>query len=629
MGTLRDHDVICPNCSARFIAGLVNAVNVSRFPEMKTQIVDRTFNRAKCPQCHTVAAVERRLLYTDTAANLFVVVHPRKQRHLHVRAVAEARRTVSPIARGGVLHADNVRVVFGLEELREKIVGNAAGRSDQLIELMKLYVIREHPFLVRKRRMRVTLDSVDTEKFTFNCTFDHERQAFQVFVPAAFLDSLGEQLTRRGKHAKPFADVARSFNPGPNVGWVNLWSLNPGNDALGGLRRYAEDIEAGRPVDFDSDAFKRMLDTLPSGAQLGSQAKRDLFTLEQHARAAGRADVEDKLFQVRFGFELDDDWTRNADKDDIQVLWALLKNLPDIAVAGNTWIEEIRLDPTNYSGLYDPREREIVISDQLASGSTSFRNVVLHEVGHSVHSKLDSDRSNLVTKWLTDQYGWRRYGLRSADIDRWIEEMGGYPAGTTEGTKTQIRSYISQSTGSETMQRPAILNGPNGHLWNSTSFGPRAAFEQTTSDWWQTCQGWHLANGKRFFVNHYYRELMSVSDAAVLQVPSMPSNYAAMSPNEYFAELFAWIFDEQALHRENISDGVLQWFQANIGSLDLAAPGPAAGAPAVLARLQRSRGRRIVFIPPLDGPAAARPSSRPSAKSKQRNKNRRRADARH
>ena len=52
MGTLRDHQVICPKCAARFTAGLVNAVNISRFPHMKDQILKRTFNRAKCPTCN-------------------------------------------------------------------------------------------------------------------------------------------------------------------------------------------------------------------------------------------------------------------------------------------------------------------------------------------------------------------------------------------------------------------------------------------------------------------------------------------------------------------------------------------------------------------------------------------------
>ena len=306
MDTLRDHQVICPKCSARFTAGLVNAVNISRFPAMKDQIVKRTFNRAKCPTCGTVSAIEKHFMYTDPSAGLAIVVHPRKERHLHAPAVKEARQVVTPLAQGGMLRADSVRVVFGLEELREKIVARDHGYPDHLVELMKLYVIREHPFLTQKRRMRITLDSIDAEKVTFNCTFDHDPQTFQVYVPVTFLDVLAQRLATPKTLHKPFAAVAQGFKVGSEAGWVNLWSLNASNDALAMLRRYAGDIAAGRPVDLDSAAFKKMVKTLPKGAQLASWAKRDLFTLEQYARARNRGDVEDDLFEVRFGVDRND-----------------------------------------------------------------------------------------------------------------------------------------------------------------------------------------------------------------------------------------------------------------------------------------------------------------------------------
>ena len=620
MGTLRDHQVICPKCAARFTAGLVNAVNISRFPHMKDQILKRTFNRAKCPTCGTVSAIEKHFMYTDTAASLAIVVHPRKERHLHAPAVKEARQVVTPLAQGGMLRADNVRVVFGLEELREKIVASDHGYSDQLVELMKLYVIHEHPFLTQKRRMRITLDSIDAEKVTFNCTFDHDPQTFQVYVPIAFLDVLAQRLATPKTLQKPFAAVAQSFKVGSEAGWVNLWSLNASNDALAMLRRYAGDITAGRPVDLDSAAFKKMVKTLPKGAQLASSAKRDLFTLEQYARAKKRGDVEDDLFEVRFGIDLDDDWSRNADRDDIRVLWTLLKNLPDIAVEGSTWIETIKLDSIDYGGTY--WEKEIVISSSLTSGSADFRSTILHEVGHSVQDKLDH-QGDVVTKWLEKQFGWRRYALTTTGIDQWVAAMGGYPVGTPEGTKAQVRSYIQQSTGDETMDRPVILNGPSGHLWNDPAFGPRAAFNKTRSSWWETNQGWHAANGHRFFVNHYYNELMSLNEAAIALLPSMPSDYAAMSPFEFFAEMFAWFFDDKALKRSAIPQPVAQWFQSTIGSLDVAAPAPPvargrAAFPLLQAPQARTAGKRIISMPPISSRDMGRPPPKQRAKGRGR-----------
>jgi hypothetical protein len=319
-----------------------------------------------------------------------------------------------------------------------------------------------------------------------------------------------------------------------------------------------------------------MLTTLPRGNQLPNWAKRDLQTVGMYANAQNRGDVEDDLFEVRFGKidGLDDDWFKNSDKNDISTIWMLLKNLPDIAIEGNTWIQQITLDTSMAGGgVYYSERKEISIGSGIQSNTYTFRNVVLHEVGHGVQQMFDQRRPPLVTPWLTKAFGWQRFSINSEGIDAWIGLMGGYPAGTSATTKTSVRNFIQQSTGRERFEAAAIVNAPTGHLWNTQSWGPRAAFEKTKSEWWKTCSQWHAANGKRFFVNHYYQELMCLDEAALqLIASSMPDRYAAMSPFEFFAELFAWYYDGSAPKRDKIPAAVATWFASSIGALDTGAP---------------------------------------------------------
>jgi hypothetical protein len=102
-----------------------------------------------------------------------------------------------------------------------------------------------------------------------------------------------------------------------------------------------------------------------------------------------------------------------------------------------------------------------------------------------VQEKLDQEKRKLVLKWLLDQFGWNSFEPDTNGINQWIAALGGYPAGTSEQAKIQVRSYIQQSIGAgKTFDQPPIVNGPTGSLWNKSDFAPRQAFEQSKSNWW-------------------------------------------------------------------------------------------------------------------------------------------------
>jgi hypothetical protein len=597
MGVYHKYEVICAVCDARFEANLVNSVNVSRFPRLKTRLLDRTLNRARCPTCGNISIIEKPFFYSDFNRRQFIAVYPRKERHFHARASAQARAVFGAFSALKYGSAKNSRVVFGLEELREKVVAADNDIDDRMLELLKLYVIKEHPFLIDRPRLRITLNAMDKERIEVFCTFDLERNFFKAYVPRAFLGTLQGTTAENGEPSEPHLKARRiadaAFAAKVQAPWVNLWSLNPSTDALSELSRYAEQIRAGGDPDPNEDSFKKMLRTLPAGNQLPGWAKRDIQTIAEYARKLGRSDIERRMFKLRFGFGIGDDWFKNDDADDVKTIWKLLEDLPDIAVEGNTWIKAIYIDKADDGGgSYDPSTKEISIGSDLQSNTNYFRAVVLHEVGHAVQAKFDRQKSDIVQQWLAKSYGWRTFGTRSRDVDAWIELMGGYPDGTTVQTKTQVRGYIQQSIGKgNTFEAAKIVNGPAGHLWNKESFGPRKAFALTGSDWYTRCGSWHLHSGKRFFVNYHYQELMVVDDATVkLIIHQMPDKYAAMSPIEFFAELFAWYYDAESPKRSEIPASVVAWLRKNVGPQELMHQ--AVTASSAVARRPRKAPRR-------------------------------------
>ena len=58
---------------------------------------------------------------------------------------------------------------------------------------------------------------------------------------------------------------------------------------------------------------------------------------------------------------------------------------------------------------------------------------------------------------------------------------------------------------------------------------------------------------------------MTVNESTLDFVDKMPDKYAAMSPFEFFAELYALHYDKDDPKRKNIPKDVAAWMNENIG----------------------------------------------------------------
>jgi hypothetical protein len=162
MSTWFEEQVTCPHCGVEQLARLAHGVHVARAPEVRDQLFARTFHAIECRACHQVFIAQRPLIYTDIERKHWIQValeieRPRwPELESAVEAIYERAFTGSPLARE-LSERMRVRLVFSLEELREKLVIWDANLDDAAMECLKLDLIAREPALAHAR---VTVDSV-------------------------------------------------------------------------------------------------------------------------------------------------------------------------------------------------------------------------------------------------------------------------------------------------------------------------------------------------------------------------------------------------------------------------------------------------------------------------------------
>lgn len=154
MSTWFPERVTCPHCGHEQQARLAHGVHAVRAPEVRDQILARTFHALTCAECGQGFVAQRPLVYTDTERKHWIHValadhRPRwPELEDQTTEVYDRAFTGSPLARE-VAERMKVRLVFGLDELREKLVLWAANLDDRAIECLKLELIRRDPALAR------------------------------------------------------------------------------------------------------------------------------------------------------------------------------------------------------------------------------------------------------------------------------------------------------------------------------------------------------------------------------------------------------------------------------------------------------------------------------------------------
>jgi len=584
--------VITDRQGRRHATVLADCLNVQRTPRARTLILERSFHRLEVDGAGM--QVEKAFFYLDLARSQAFLVQPPRERYRHGEASAALARMLLVLPPQMRERAGQLRVVYGVEELREKLVAADAALDDRAVELMKAALVHDHPVLLTRARLRLVLDRVDAQGARFLASYDHASKAFELTY------AMPELLGNEAKALRKWSGVLQRHDlyalEARGDHWVNYRRWLPSQDAVAELHACVQALATGKPPAPGAAAFKAMLQRLPRGAALSSQGKQDLRKLFLWAKKKGLQALQDQLFELRFGVALEDSWYRNDDKNDIDTLWRLLKNLPDAHVEGNSKLAEIQLG-TGGGGTYSPATHEIEIGSSELAFKERFEDTLRHEVGHAVHEA----RPDLVNGWLWERFGWAEFQTTSQGIDDWAAQMG--PASgwaeLSAAHKGQVRSLLRQACGPGSQWGPTVTpSAPAGSAWLQPKFGPRLAFEMSGSTWYAHNASWYRAAGKAFAVNFWYGSLMCVSEATLDFVNrKMPDNYAAMSPAEFFAELYALYYDVGDPQRKHIPADVSKWMASQLGTATATQPAKPAAAGA--------KGRKNVLRPQRGKPGAS------------------------
>ena len=114
--------VVCPH-GHTFVADVYRSANVTKAPQLRSQILAGRFNQTVCPVCHTESYADVPFLYHDMEMALRVWVYPERDRAAEEQILGKIRRaaaianTVLPTDRNGP------ELIFGLDELQSLIKG--------------------------------------------------------------------------------------------------------------------------------------------------------------------------------------------------------------------------------------------------------------------------------------------------------------------------------------------------------------------------------------------------------------------------------------------------------------------------------------------------------------------------
>lgn len=196
----------CPACGARQLAYLFQSVNPARVPGIKQDLLEGRFMRHPCRGCGHVLEIERDLLWLDLEAGWMILCLEPSARADLDGAEALAREVFQttaveqcPPAVKAIGRKLRLRVVFGYEPLREKVLCAEVGLDDRLVEYTKLAILFAHPEWKRPGFLGLRLVSVSPTELVFQQEADGPK------AQLAVVRSMMEEIAKNPSHFQTWA----------------------------------------------------------------------------------------------------------------------------------------------------------------------------------------------------------------------------------------------------------------------------------------------------------------------------------------------------------------------------------------------------------------------------------------
>jgi hypothetical protein len=147
MSVFEKTSLACPACGSTVVVDLVHSVNAVRRPDLRTAILDRSFQRTVCPACGAGFRVEPKFTYLDTGRKQFIAAMPASELPTWQEAEARAQASFDKAfgkasGASGLAAGMQARCVFGWLGLNEKLIALEHGIDDVALEMAKLATLR-------------------------------------------------------------------------------------------------------------------------------------------------------------------------------------------------------------------------------------------------------------------------------------------------------------------------------------------------------------------------------------------------------------------------------------------------------------------------------------------------------
>lgn len=143
MSTFVHQALRCHACGETFEVPLLKGMHITRIPQVRSSILDGTFQVFDCTHCGHQVHVERTCIYTDFEAGHYVAIElsghpdPAEAVAFH-QGVFDRCFVMAPPVTQELSHRMRPRVVFGLTALREKLLCWDNHLDDRVLEVLKV-----------------------------------------------------------------------------------------------------------------------------------------------------------------------------------------------------------------------------------------------------------------------------------------------------------------------------------------------------------------------------------------------------------------------------------------------------------------------------------------------------------
>lgn len=219
MSTFLDQDITCRSCGQSWVRPVATFLDAAAdLDRARTELQHNRFQRFACPGCSQRAIAARPLRWCDREARLWVAMLPDTAERQWPRWERDVRTMAAwDIAQDGTDASDlsgwTLRLVFGLQALREKLIAHREGLDDASLELLKLELLEAHPGLARKPTHRLRLADARENLLSFAAQDDKGRwqgaAATRSRLAAIHEDPALHATERAAIAAGPYVDLGR------------------------------------------------------------------------------------------------------------------------------------------------------------------------------------------------------------------------------------------------------------------------------------------------------------------------------------------------------------------------------------------------------------------------------------